>query len=892
MLASPATLRRLAEQHNYTAIRDLLCETRAGTPDERVLEALAAAHLGHARYARDILASLDLRALDLDVRVDLAAVRIALGDLEAADCILQCARLDILAGAEVGAGIESLLLARLAWCALQQGRREDAIDFYRQSIDRRPHLAAYQKLLRLHLEDDHLEDMTSCLAEAQRFWSSERLDWPEAQRGHHDHHLREMQLALWLARGEIDQADDWLSQQRETLSEDDWCRLAVALALHLAAGDRHDAAEESLRRALRHYPSSPELHRQAAEFSFLQGRIRQGIRLIRRAIDAAERRDMPVVPLWLRLSAALLPVNPVLARTAADRANEALSAPGDSNGPDDVEAWRAQHAVLLADLDAQEGRYDTAEARYRSIIEKQSDQVQALQGLARLATHLGRFNESEALFERLRRIDPSLGHGDLLNLGRIPDDRDALSRMENIARTPAMEGSVRPGLLFQLATAWEKHGDYRKAFDLAREANSISRHFLNYEPEAHRHRCARIRHAFPAELFRERAGSGLRTTVPVFIVGMPRSGTTLVEQIVAGHSRIHGAGELGTIPGVIAGLERWERRTGSGRHYPDCVDDLDPGVVHGIAANVLEELRTYAPEADHIVDKLPHNFEHVGLIKLLFPDARIISVRRDPRDIAISNYFTDYAGKHGGMGFAYDLDWIGEQLADHNLLMHHWQALFPADILEVHYEDLLADPQTAARQLLNHIGVDWEPEVLAFHTLDRPVKTASVWQVRQPLYQSSRGRWRHYERHLGPLIDATNRKIEWQPIEMVTLPVPGWLNTGVDLYQSGDLDAAELRFRQLLHHLPEHAAARYMLGIVCLNKGQFAEGIAMLTRALESCPWNRLWRDDLAKAHRLTGDEQAAAALFDKLPDGAPAARNRNSQNPPLDYLYLSEEDA
>ena len=133
----------------------------------------------------------------------------------------------------------------------------------------------------------------------------------------------------------------------------------------------------------------------------------------------------------------------------------------------------------------------------------------------------------------------------------------------------------------------------------------------------------------------------------------------------------------GTIPRVIAGLERWERHTGSGRRYPDCVDDLDPHVTRGIAENVLNELREYAPEADHVVDKLPHNFENIGLIKLLFPSAKIISVRRDPRDVAVSNYFIDYAGKHGGMGFAYHLEWIGEQLADHNRLMHHWQQRVP-----------------------------------------------------------------------------------------------------------------------------------------------------------------------------------------------------------------------
>jgi hypothetical protein len=272
---------------------------------------------------------------------------------------------------------------------------------------------------------------------------------------------------------------------------------------------------------------------------------------------------------------------------------------------------------------------------------------------------------------------------------------------------------------------------------------------------------------------------------------MPRSGTTLVEQILAGHSQIHGAGELGVIPSTIAGLERWERTTGSGRHYPDCVDDLSADVVAGITASLLKELRETlpdnAPEIRHVVDKLPHNFENIGLIKLLFPNARIISVRRDPRDIAISNYFTDYAAKHGGMGFAYNLQWIGEQLADHNLMMHHWNQLFPGDILEVRYEDVVSEPEREARRLLDYVGVQWEPQVLDTSELDRPVKTASVWQVRQPIYQTARERWRRYADFLTPLIAGTNAKIVHEPVEMVSLPVPGMLTDGIARYREGNL---------------------------------------------------------------------------------------------------------
>ena len=183
--------------------------------------------------------------------------------------------------------------------------------------------------------------------------------------------------------------------------------------------------------------------------------------------------------------------------------------------------------------------------------------------------------------------------------------------------------------------------------------------------------------------------------------------------------------------------------------------------------------------------------------------------------------------------------------------------------------------------------------MLDFHTLERPVKTASVWQVRQPLYASSKARWQRYQKHLKPLIAGTNRKINWDPIEMVTLPESGWLNTGVDRYHQGDLDAAEYRFKLLLQYLPEHAAACFMLGLIYVRKGHRGDGIALMEQALELCPWNRHWRSDLAQAYRLDGRDQDAAALAatrDNLAAHPPEARAREEPAIRLDYLFLSGE--
>lgn len=673
-----------------------------------------------------------------------------------------------------------------------------------------------------------------------------------------------LRLELWLAAEHYTAADAWLDEQHASLDEEEYCNLLSRYAQRLAEQGHHAQAEDALRHGGRHYPQHPGLHQQRAALAELQGRTPQAIALLRRAIHQTSQQQRPTLALRLKLVAVATQGHTALAREVATQALEEAQAlrPADSIQAIPQAHWLAEAQVALAGVDAQQQHYAEAEARYRQVLQAHPQQLSALCGLGQLHMQLGRLDEAVALFEQVKLLDPVRGHAALINARRFPDDDATLHQLEQLARRPGPEGLVKPGLLLQLAAAWEKRRDYEQAFALANEANRASRALLNYDPVAHRQRCARIRHAFSRSLYEHRAGIGNSSRLPVFVLGMPRSGTTLIEQMLASHSQIHGAGELGLIPQVIAGLERWARHVGSGRHYPDCVDDLSAKVVTGITDNLLKELQDYAPEALHVVDKLPHNFENIGLIKLLFPDARIISVRRDPRDIAISNYFTDYAAKHGGMGFAYDLRWIGEQLADHNLLMHHWNQLFPGQILEVQYEAVLADPEREARRMLDYVGVAWEPQVLNFNELERPVKTASVWQVRQPLYKTSMAKWMRYQAHLDPLIAASNARIEWQPIsDMLALPVAGLLETAVLAFREQRLDDAERALKQLLQHVPEHAAANLILGLIYLRKGHPDDGIALMEQAQPRCPWNTHWRQDLAQAYRLTGQPDKAALL-------------------------------
>jgi tetratricopeptide (TPR) repeat protein len=873
-------LRQLADQQQFALLVDNAhhCWQESADPAALALLALACAHLGDRASAEDAMAQLEpwVQALDLEARVDLAAAYILTARMREAQALLSAAL-----GEQPG---NALALARMAFCHLQTGQWSDARRLYRQAAEGAPHrLPVWAALARLDVQADDPGSAQAALDAAQAQLVTQRGVLPAAVTQAFTAQFNGLQLEIWLQRDGTAQAEAWLETQRTLLPEDDWVAYVSHYAGVLAGCDRHAEADTALREALKAYPENLALLGQVAELAQVQGRTMQAVLVLRRGLALAKRKGEPtprLIGLWTRIAEASLRGFDQQARQAAEAAMalaEGLVASDELPEPR-LRALRWQAQSALAQVESEEQHFEKAEALYTAILAENPWFLPALQGLGHQQMLRGRIDEAVALFERVQEINPTRGASSLINARQIPDDPQTLERMERLAHQPSLEGSTRSGLLFQLAAAWEKRNDFERAFALATEANQASRVHLKYAPQDHRQRCARIRHAFGKALFEHRSDCGYRgehESLPVFVLGMPRSGTTLVEQIIAGHSLIFGAGELGVIPSRIQGLNRWERHVGSGRSYPDCVDDLNPYVTRGIAEGVLKELKELAtvskPQARFIVDKLPHNFENIGLIKFLFPQAKIISVRRDPRDIAMSNYFTDYAAKHGGMGFAYDLTWIGEQLADHNLLMHHWNQLFPGEILEVQYEDVVEDTEGMARKMLDYIGVSWEPQVLNFATLDRPVKTASVWQVRQPIYKTSKAKWRRYQQHLAPLLAGTNARITWEPIAMETLPTPGMLTDGVALYKEEKLNEAEYEFKKLLHHFPEHAAANFMVGLIYVRKGHLQDGIALMAKALEICPWKHHWRQDLIQAYEMAGETDKAQSLKRKPPEGGQA---------------------
>jgi hypothetical protein len=312
---------------------------------------------------------------------------------------------------------------------------------------------------------------------------------------------------------------------------------------------------------------------------------------------------------------------------------------------------------------------------------------------------------------------------------------------------PYLTGGKRSALHFGLAEVSDARGHYAEAAEHLRQANALAgaewrKRGQAYDPAAHARFVAAMIAAVTPELFARLRGGGLDTERPVFIFGLHRSGTTLTEQILARHSQVFGAGELPLGPEDLQALPR-----GSDAGPPERLGRLDADTARRIAPRHLDRLGELNGSARRVTDKMPENYLSLGLLAALFPRARFIHCRRDLRDVAVSCWMTQFRQ----VRWANDPEHIATRFHQYERLMAHWRAVLPVEMLEVDYEETVADLEGVARRLVAWCGLEWEPACLTFHEGKRPVRTASVAQVRQPLYTRSVARWRNYEGALAAL---------------------------------------------------------------------------------------------------------------------------------------------
>ena len=399
------------------------------------------------------------------------------------------------------------------------------------------------------------------------------------------------------------------------------------------------------------------------------------------------------------------------------------------SGPE--EAWLNRGVIHADDL----GRQDLALADLEAALAIRPDYLPALLNLGNLHEDMGRREAARDAYARALAVAPDhpVALARAAGLARLagPDD-PVIQGLRSALDHTDLHPEDRAELGFALGKALDQVEAYDAAFAAYAAANAASRaadpDAPGYDRAAHEAFIDRLIAAFPAPA--ERVVEAGRA--PVFICGMFRSGSTLAEQILAGHSRVTAGGELGLVPALTRTVEP----------YPEALDSATVTRVRGLYRDGLNAAR---PAADVITDKRPDNFLHIGLIKAMFPDARIVHTVRDPLDTILSNWFLHL---DRSMAHALDLDDLVHWHGQYRRLMAHWKTLYP-DILDLDYDALVVEPRPAIEGLLAYLGLDWEEGVLDFHRADTGVRTASVWQVREPLYRRASGRWRHYERHLA-----------------------------------------------------------------------------------------------------------------------------------------------
>jgi len=402
---------------------------------------------------------------------------------------------------------------------------------------------------------------------------------------------------------------------------------------------------------------------------------------------------------------------------------------------------------------ALEKKGDMAEAEiaYAKAVVLNPNHHEAQNNLGAIYSEQGKLEEASHCFDAAIKANPdfSEAHFNLSSLKTYREDDPHLVYLErNQDKTPAMPEKARIRYWFALGKAREDVGRYDEAFAAYAEGNRLQHALLPCDEARADEMLTRVITTFSREFFDTRptiSPSPDESKAPIFIVGMPRSGTTLLEQILSSHPAVHGAGELMDLNQVIMNA------AGPDRRFPDFVSGLSAEDFARMGAEYRERVWKLAPDALRITDKMPANFFYIGMIRLMLPNAKIIHAMRDPMDSCFSNYARLF---NDTMEFAYDLGTLGRYYARYITLMQHWHEVLPSgSILDLRYEDMVADTEGQARRILEYVGLPWDDNCLAFHENKRHVKTASVAQVRKPIYKTSVARWQRFEKHLQPLLD-------------------------------------------------------------------------------------------------------------------------------------------
>lgn len=510
--------------------------------------------------------------------------------------------------------------------------------------------------------------------------------------------------------------------------------------IHLQV-NRADIAETITRKALAHYPNDIRLHHCLSGALQLQGKWEEAEKLLLSTLAIAPNNAETHAQLgYLYLETRHY-------SKALEHSKRAIAM-----NPSHANAYTTCSAVLTV-----MGEINESKAMAQRALELDPRSVAALNNLGNALLMQGQKKDAEDCYRKAIELEPSYPHSyrNLSMLIRFTNherDRTLIENMQALYNSPDADMKTRLYLGFALGKAFEDLGEPDIAFPYYAEGNALMAKNLAYDPARTRDYFHRIQSSFTAEFVKSCPKSTNPSRRPIFILGMPRSGTTLTEQILASHPDVFGGEELGYLGDSVqlAANEKY------GADYPDYVTHITTEQLNAMAEEYLAKLDGLNNTARHVTDKMPANFRFIGMILLMFPQAKIIHCTRDAMDTCLSIFKQTFAS---AIDYAYDQESLADYYGHYQALMAHWHSIFPNQILDFSYEALIQEPEKKIPHLLDFCGLSWHDDCLKFHETKRTVRTASTSQVRQPLYRSSVDSWQAYEKHLQPLIQALNKPV-------------------------------------------------------------------------------------------------------------------------------------